>query len=295
MKGLGKSCLRWLLFYAILGAALSFAAYERIPNMRLALIAGFVAAIPLWLFLGSCYGIAQRHAEMRMVRRSMAPEPRDGRKVAISGTVRGTLRESPMMKRRCVAYEYKVFPGVESPVGVLEGFSMSDVHIDGSRGSMRLLAVPELAFPALTLDRAARANFEAYVAHTHFTTRPSFDLRNELAHMQSIFDEDDGTIRYDLRRDIPGMTLHELTHQEKILEPGERVIAIGRYSEERHGLVHDPNALLHSVKIMKGDPETIARTLAKPDRKEIPVTIVFLLLFIGCVLLWSAAAAAAAF
>ena len=288
MKGLGKSCLRWLFFYAVLGAALSYIAYERVPNVRMALIAGFVAAIPLWLFLGSCYGLAQRYGEMRLVRQSMTHEsPRDGSKTAISGTVRGTPRESPMTKRRCVIYEYKIFPGTESPVGVLEGFSMTNVNIDGPRGSIRLLAAPELAFPAQPLrDAEARANFDEYMAHTQFTTRPSFDLRNELAHMQSTFDDDDGTLRYDLRRDIPGMQLHELTYQEKILEPGERVIAIGRYSAERHGLVADPNALLHSVKIMKGDPESVVRTLAKPNRKEIPVAIVFLLVFVGCVLIW---------
>jgi hypothetical protein len=291
MRGLGKSCLRWLLFYAGTGVALSLLAFQRIPDTRIALICGFIAAVPLWLFLGCCYGVAQRHGEMRMVRQSMSPDPpRDNRRVAVSGTVRGSHLESPLTKRRCVVYEYKIFPGVESPVGILEGFSMSNVAIDGPRGSVRLLAMPELAFPAQTLRGAeARANFDEYAGRTQFTRRTGFDLSAELSHQQSLFDDNDGTIRYDVRRDVTGMPIHEMTYQEKTLEQGDRVIAMGRYDASRHGLVPDPKALLHPVKIMKGDPAAIVRRLAKKDLKDIPVTLFFLLLFAGGVLIALAA------
>src|SRR5688500_6584564 len=46
---------------------------------------------------------------------------------------------------------------------------------------------------------------------------------------------------------------------EKTLSSGEQICAIGRYSAARNALVPDPKALLHPVKIVKGEPEKVDR------------------------------------
>jgi hypothetical protein len=51
--------------------------------------------------------------------------------------------------------------------------------------------------------------------------------------------------------------------QEKILAPGEHVVAIGRYSASRNALVPEPTAVLHAVKIRKGEPGALASSTGR--------------------------------
>lgn len=69
--------------------------------------------------------------------------------------------------------------------------------------------------------------------------------------------DDDGRIRYDIMRD-PNLKVSSLQLKERILAPGMQVVAIGRYSAARNALVPDETAMLHSVKISKGDPSSVA-------------------------------------
>jgi hypothetical protein len=279
MAGLGKSCLRWLLFYVAIAAAVAALAYARFPHPRVAVITGCILGFPLWLSCGYIVGIVTRRREAREMRKAMTGEPlQDGEKVAVSGAMRGSSLEAPITRRRCVLYEYKVLPHGNDVAGTFEGFAMSGVVIEGSRGAIRLLALPELAFDGETpYGNEAQRQFEEYVVRTSFTIRHAVDLRAELAHLQEIREDEDGAIRYDIRREIPGASLSEMSLQEKVIVAGERVVAVGRYSESRRALVPDPTAVLHAVKVMKGEPEQLARNITKRDRVDAPLAL-------GCML-----------
>jgi hypothetical protein len=62
-------------------------------------------------------------------------------------------------------------------------------------------------------------------------------------------------------------------------------VAVGRYSGTRGGLVPDPTALVHPVKLMKGDPEVLARGITKRNRVDVPMAFGCLVPVIAAALL----------
>jgi len=261
MKSLKQSCLRWTLLYVVLALLLSALVYVRFPQPKVALGCGFGGAILLWFSIGYVFGVSDKHAEARLVRRAAAGErPNDGEKIAVVGVVSSSMEtlEAPMSRRRCVAFEYKAVPPQAEDFGAYEGFALVPLSIDGPRGSIRLLATPELAFDFEVFTRVEHYdNFREYIPQTQFTVQSPTEFRKAWAQLKSVLADDDGRIRYDIQRDtITDVTSMQL--KEKILAPGDHVVAIGRYSATRNALVPDESALLHPVKITKGDPAAVA-------------------------------------
>jgi hypothetical protein len=262
MHSLKKSCLRWGLLYVFLGLGLSALVYLRLPQTGLALGWGFGAAILVWFAIGYVFGIRTRNEEARMMRRGMSGErPNDGDKIAVVGTIGSSFDtlESPMTRQRCVAYEYKGIPPSAQDAAVIEGFALTPATIEGPRGAIRLLAVPELDFP---FDSPSRIefydNFSEYIEQTQFLQHFGIDIKREMAHLKTVVADDDGRIRYDIKRD-PSINVSTLQMKEKILAPGARVVAVGRYSAAKNALVPDETAMLHAVKITTGEPSAIAK------------------------------------
>jgi hypothetical protein len=163
------------------------------------------------------------------------------------------------MKKRCVLYEYKILPVGAQQAGVWEGFHLGGARVDGPGGSVRLLAYPELAFPPENLrGKPYSEHAREYLDRAQFET---MDVKASIAHMKTLVADDDGRIRYDINRHAPGVEFERMVFQEKVLEPGDPVVAIGTYSAAKGGLVPDARAILHPIKIIKGDPAATLRKL----------------------------------
>jgi hypothetical protein len=280
MRSVGAGCLRWTILYLFLAASAAALVYARVPERRLAVGTGCGAALLLWLGLAYVSGVRERHREATLVRQAIdAGRPEDGQKIAVAGVVRGVgTVHAPLSGKRCVLYEYKALAAGREQVGAVEGFALSPLAIDGARGSIRLLAAPELAFDEEQLDAdTAQRNLTEYMARTQFIVHEGIDINRELAHVRSVMADDDGHIRYDIRRETPGPNLSAMSLREKVLAPGEHVVAIGRYSSARGGLVPDPSAALYPVKLFKGSPDAIAKKLRSRDRVDVPMSC-------GCIL-----------
>jgi hypothetical protein len=251
-----------MLVYVVIGGLLSALVYQRFPNTGVALGCGFGAGLFVWFSIGYVAGLRARRAERRMIRQALVGgRPNDGEKIAVAGTIASPFDtlESPIGKQRCVAYEYKAIPAQAEEFAIVEGFALEPMVIDGPRGSIRILAVPELAFDDKTYTLLEHyQNFREYLERTQFREHQPIDFKREYQNFKTMLADDDGRIRYDIRRDA-NLDVNSLTLKEKVLMPGERVVAIGRYSAAKNALVYDPEAMLHSVKISKGDPSSVAQ------------------------------------
>lgn len=272
MKSMARSCLRWLLLYFVIGALFSALVYARFPRIGFALGWGFGAAMLVWFSIGYLGGMRERHAEVRLIRKGLSgAKPEDGEKIAVCGPIGSSIAmlESPLTKRRCVAYEYKVLHAGNEQAAVYEGFALMPATIHG----VRLLAAPELAFPEEQYGGPQhRQNLQEYVAKTDFIVHQGINFKRELAHFKSVLADDDGRIRYDIRRGKPEeieAQLGDVAMWEKVLLPGEKICAVGRYSSARGGLVPDPTAIMHPVKVVKGDAEDVIRGLTKRDKTDV--------------------------
>jgi len=276
MNSLKKSCLRWTLVYLTLGALLSWLVYQRVPQTKLALMCGFGAAVLVWFSIGYIAGIGARRAEARMMETAMRGErPVDGEKIAVVGTIASSFEtlEAPISKRRCVAYEYNAIPDTSENMAALDGFTLTPLSIDGPRGSIRLLAAPELDFPFEIFSRIEQYdNFREYIARTQFEQLTGINIKRDLGRLKSVLADDDGRIHYDTQR-TPDADVSKMLLKEKILAPGEHVVAIGRYSAAKNALVPDADAILYPVKITKGELKTVKQRGRGKDIFE---------MFLGC-------------
>jgi len=258
------SCRRWIVFYFVLAALASAVAYVRWPVIPAALAIGFGLAIPLWIAIAYVIGaITNKGGDAQLIRKAMSGErPQDGEKIAVCGTVSSGFEtlEAPLSHRSAVAYEYKAIPWRRRNAGVLEGFALAPMTIDGPRGSIRVQAYPELAFPQDTLfEPQHRSNLEAYIAKTAWTLHEGIDFKRELDFMKRNLADDDGRIRFDIRRDSGNIDVASLRLEERVIAPGDHVCAIGRYSASRNALVPESETFAYQVRILKGDAQQVLR------------------------------------
>lgn len=258
-----RSCLRWILLYFVLAGLTAALVYARFPRVPLALGIGAAAGFFVWFGVAYLLGIGASSAEARLIRKSLeGGRPADGEKVAVPGVVSGSFEtfESPITGQRCVIYEYKVLPEGREQSGIFEGMAMAPVAVDGPRGSIRLLASPDLAFPDEILREPEHIrNLKEYIARTDWTVHEGINVKREINHLKSVLADDDGRIRYDIRREKVDTDFSMMTIKEKTVAAGEKVCAIGWFSSARGGLVPHTTSILHSIKIIKGDPEEILR------------------------------------
>jgi hypothetical protein len=276
MRSLGRTCLLWSVLYLLLAAAIGALVYERYPDPRPAAIAGLASSFFLWMSIGYVAGIRTKGAEARQIRAAMAGQHlADGERGAVVGVVSGAMDflESPITKKRCLVYEYKAVPTGNEQLAAWEGFALAPTTIQGPGGMVRILAAPDLEFDGEPIgSREHRQNFREYVAKTTFIEQTNIDIRRDLAHLKEINTDDDGRIRDDVHGMVRG-DLGNMTLSEKTLAAGEKVVAFGRYSSARGGFVPDPESVLRSIRIVKGEPEAVLRKVARSR----PVN-----LFMGC-------------
>jgi hypothetical protein len=266
MKSFARTCVLWLVLYLVLAALVGAAIYERFPEMKVAAIGGLAAGFFIWVALGYVTGVKNKGVEARQLRQAIeGSRPRDGERVAIAGVASGSVSflESPVSRKRCLVYEYKAIPPQNESLAAWEGFALAPMTIDGRAGSVRVLAAPELEFPGEAVgSHEHQNNFREYVARTTFLQQTSVDFKRDFAHLREINTDADGRIRDDVRR-LDRDDLESMTLTEKIVAPGEKVVAFGLFSSARGGLVPDEKALMRSVKIFKGEPEALLRKVSR--------------------------------
>ncbi len=266
MKSLARTCILWFVLYLALATLVGAVVYERFPRPQVAAIAGLAAGFFIWVSLGYITGVKTKGAEARKLRKAIdGGRPEDGERVAVAGVASGSLDflESPISRKRCLVYEYKAIPPENQSLAAWEGFALVPMSIDGRSGMVRVLAAPELEFPSEAVGSHEHwKNFREYVARTTYIQHGSVDFKRDFAHLKEIDTDSDGRIRDDVRS-MDRDDLENMTLSEKIIAPGDKVVAYGLFSSARGGLVPDEKAVLRSVKIFKGEPEELLRKVAR--------------------------------
>ena len=280
MKSLARTCLLWFVLYLALAALAGAVVYERFPRLQAAVVAGLAAGFFLWVSLGYLTGVKTKGNEARQLRKAIDGErPEDGERVAVAGIATGSFEflESPISRKRCLVYEYKAMPPENESLAAWEGLALVPMTIEGRSGPVRILAAPELSSPGEAVGSAEHwNNFREYVARTTYLQHGSIDFKRDFAHFKEINTDSDGRIRDDVRN-LDRDDLETMVLSEKIVAPGDKVVAFGLFSSNHGGLVPDEKAVMRSVKIFKGEPEELLRKVTR--RRPID-----LLMGCGCLL-----------
>jgi len=232
--------------------------------------AGFVMAVVVGTLQAA---IASGRAAWRLSRGSAfsgsADElPTDGEAFTVVGHIRasGAPLRAPFSGKAAVAYDYgikhlgRVRGGNDTYTNDYSGFALTPCAIDSPHGPIRLLGFPALEnFDQERLDsEEALRNAAAYLSTTQFQDVGGFDPKTAFRESKELMSTDDGQLRKDYTfsgdRDLSNKRLFE-----QIVVDGDEVCAIGCYSAEKRAV--RPDLTVGSIRLLRGDPRTVARTL----------------------------------
>ncbi len=212
--------------------------YRRAPTSAAAFIGGTAGGLILLIAVSWFSSIPVRLLEWwRIVMARFGGEPRDGKRVAVIGTLRGHGElTAPFTRERCVLYSYEIVTtdtaGETTTYRVAyEGFAMVPLSIEHGTDRTRLLARPDIKLPKRRPDSlAARDHAKHYVEHTTFAPAPKKSAEEkDLSHS-------DGRARADYQRG-PATNLAACALMEQVLAAEANVCAIGEYRADRRALV----------------------------------------------------------
>jgi hypothetical protein len=296
-----RGCLIGVAFVIVLVAAYYVALRQTFewPGDAIAAVLGGVFAA---MFVSSIVGVGQAWRDTRRIR--MAEEhkpPRDGEIVAVVGTIRpiDAPLQSPFGGKPCVAYEYEVShvvqhastrltPGDSVDVREITGLALTPSIIDTAYGGVRLLSFALLdAFPqSRYADPASRQRAATYVTGTTFKPmgRGVSNVFTALDSLQQALTDDDGAVRMDWRMTGPDIDpeadlVSVVRHHplaERIVNVGETVCAIGRYSSARRGLLSDGASSI--VRLTPGDAKTARASVIKKALTTLAMASAFFVL-----------------
>jgi hypothetical protein len=233
------SCYLWLGLFAACAAVSGWFTWRRAPS-GIELIAGpFIGGIVLVIVLSWISGTFRRIAEWWLiVRARLGSEPRDGRYVALVGTLHGYGELStPFTRQRCAAYSYEavikdIAEGESTERTVYEGFAMVPLSIEHGVSRTRILARPGL--PTLekvpVRSRTAEANAKAFVENTKFLPASASSKEPDLSN-------GDGHLRVDYERPPHETNLGACRLSERVLLADTSVCALFTYRADRRALV----------------------------------------------------------
>ena len=298
MKGCARSCLLWLAGWAAASAAfyIYLQRFTRLePQIWWASGGAGLLAVLVWSYL---FGIVTSAKERSMLlEAAVGGQPRDGKWVAVSGTIRSlNPLHTPMTNVPAVAYEYEVYRVVSSggknssstKHTYYQGKALAASTIATRQGVVRLLAVPSLnEIPKEnTTTSQAIANVQEYINNTVFqTSQTPKDKRIGMAEEHA---DDDGSFRVDKKMDDPP-EIDQCFLDEKHIKQGEAVCAFGLYSAQRGGLVPHPN-WAKQARLMRGDATAVAAQLRNRMIKYAIGVVAFAAAAYGVVILYSNAA-----
>lgn len=255
MSTVARTCLRTLLIYALIAAAVGAVVYHRFPELGAAIWSGIIAGFFVWLAFAYLLAIPSHLLDWWRMRPGVPP--RDGKRSAVIGPIRasGHSLHAPFSKTPCVAYHYKITSmETESESTDYEGFALVPSYIATDEGQVRVHAYPELDVPWNRLTgEEPRDHARAWIAATTFKNTRAEGLEGMMAELRQLNADDDGSIRYDYRIDPVADDLGKCRIEERVIRSGETVCALGKYSEQRKALVPDPAVAMHPVTITLGE------------------------------------------
>jgi hypothetical protein len=206
---------------------------------------GVIAGSLLWIAL-ACAWVAVRtmRERARLAAASRGERPRDGKQAVLVGRLEavGPRLTSPFHGTPCVAYRYQVLldTGAGRRRRVAEcyrGVGLTPAVLVTRTGNYRLLAVPEFEGEFTTAARdTALANATAYIGRTTFS--PAAGGRE----LEARWSDADGEYRSDVTWvSGPPIDLGQCQFQEAHVPPVAEVTLIGLYSQDRGGIVANPN------------------------------------------------------
>ncbi|HWW60324.1 MAG TPA: hypothetical protein VN181_03060 [Thermoanaerobaculia bacterium] len=258
-----KTCTMYLLVWIAGAAAVYSFARDRMPERNVLIGSSIAGGFFLAMGLGYWWGILALVGARRSIRRGVTGEGfDDGARVAAIGTAaaQGPLLTSPFQQKPCVAYSYEIKS--EGEVKYADGFAMTPCTIQTQSGAVRILAWPELAWPAdYPFGEETKRRAGEYVDATQFTKFSGF--REALRTLRELRADSDGTMRFDHQMS-EWNPLMSATFAERVLAPGDQVCALGRYSAMQQGFVPDESEAVQSIKITKGGAEQALRSSSSP-------------------------------
>jgi hypothetical protein len=266
MKGCARSLLLQLGgFLAILAGVFAFLQLRHGLAPARVIGPAFFSALFGWVGLGWLAAIRKPVRERAALAGCLAGRrPADGKWTGIAGTIEaaGALLRSPLTGTECLAYRYEIYLWVgqgrrRTRAVYFEGVALVPSVISTPAGSFRLLAVPEFDFGREDVDpKQALFHWSEHVKTAAFETPEA--ARKTLAKQWT---DDDGAYRSEKRHPVEGeIPLEECKYHEDLIKKGDRVYAVGLFSESRGGIVPHAN-WAHHTRIMKGDPDSILRQL----------------------------------
>ena len=242
---LRRGCALILIFFVALFVAY-FAFFTRYFEWPGNLIAAGFGALFGGIGLSSIAQVGwvwrDLHAFARAARREA---PGDGQLVAAAGPMRplGAPLTSPLGGEPCVAYEYEVLSREKVGQGKnatrpcdIAGFAMTAASIDTPHGGVRLLGFPLLdEFTQERRDSHERA--EQYFASTTFEAAQGLGALKLFSEFDDALADDDGIVRKDFRLTSGPIPFDRRLLNERVVEVGQQVCALGRYDANRRALV----------------------------------------------------------
>jgi hypothetical protein len=242
---LRRGCALILICFVALFAAY-FAFFTRYFEWPGNLIAAGFGAVFGGVGISSVAQVGWVWRDLRAFARAARREaPADGHLVAAAGPMRplGAPLTSPLGGEPCVAYEYEVLSrervgqgkNAQRPCDIA-GFAMTAASIDTPHGGVRLLGFPLLdEFPQEQRHSHARA--EQYAAATTFEAAQGLGALKLFSEFDDALADDDGVVRKDFRLTSGTIPFEKRLLNERVVEVGQEVCALGRYDADRRALV----------------------------------------------------------
>jgi len=276
-----KSCFGFLVVFLLVGAGYFYLVRRHAPLFG-ALILALFGAISIVLIISGVKNIFATMKKMKAVNRALQGiPPDDGAIAAAVGTIRpeGAAMTSPVFGKECVIYEYNVFKDLPQQSGkpvrdiIYTGMAMSPCFVQGYSGKVRIFGIPDLQHiqELRSIDTENMARFDAYARGTQFEPAIGMQKLKLFEQLTEVMQDVDGTTRKDWRMKEAPENFTGIQLAEKIIGVGEKVVAFGKYSGEKQGIINQMGSFGAMNEIFIGEPDSVG--------KKIRGNAVFLLIF----------------
>lgn len=225
-------------------------------------VAGPVAGFFLWFSLLFVRYARQNEEDLALLKKRNL---RDGERAFICGAIKpvGPLLRAPFSGKDCVGYSYRVTHKSDTGKATwtdYEGYALSPFVIRSPKGDIK--PVPEASndfFYELSQEKLGEAEDRAreYLRSTDFGS-PKSGILGGSSRTKKIVGGP-GEFRCDSAIGDPPQDLRGCRLEERIIQPGENVYAIGVYSSADTALFPDPDIPNKPFHLARGDAKVLAK------------------------------------
>jgi len=255
-----KSCLFVLILFAVLWGIYFYFLKGHLALLP-AVLLSFFGSLSLAMLIGGIKQVFLTMGNLVAIRKAEGGQPfMDGKTAIAIGAIRPekSALQSPLFQDDCVLYEYEVFKAQrpfsgedarQQPRDILyTGLAMCPCAVSSLQGKVRLLGFPDLKnfSEQKTQEKTVAARFLEYLGQTKFESAVGIKKLGLFSQISDLFSDTDGTVRQDwqlkkmptapdqLKEEIESS---DLEWGEKAVNVGQPVVAIGRYSAEKMGII----------------------------------------------------------